>query len=162
MTLIDDLQADIPASELSRRKTLSLLTGAAFAAASAGTVVTTIRYLQPNVLFEPPSKVRIGPPDIIPENGLLVLLEHKLYVVRGKAGIFAMSAVCTHLGCMTRYQADKRSITCPCHGSQFDEGGQVRAGPAPSSLVRKHVSLEGGQVVVDTGKNVATDFILQV
>jgi len=162
MTLIDDLQADIPETELARRKVLSLLTGAAFAIAGGGTAITTVRYLRPNVLFEPPSKVRIGPPDLIPTKTLLVSTEHKLYLARTVAGIFAMSSVCTHLGCMTRYDPGKQSIACPCHGSRFDETGAVRGGPAPRPLARKYVTIEGGQVVVDIRKDVSPDFLLKV
>jgi cytochrome b6-f complex iron-sulfur subunit len=162
MTLVDDLRADIPERELSRRKALSLLTGAAFALAGGGTVITTIQYLHPNVLFEPPSKVRIGAPEFLALGTLLVLNEYKLYVARTPGGVFAMSSVCTHLGCMTRYQEENDAIVCPCHGSRFDEAGQVTGGPAPRSLVRKHVALESGQVVVDTRVNVSDDFILEV
>ena len=162
MVLIDDLGAPMPATELSRRKALGVLTTAAFAVATGGAVITTVRFLRPTVLFEPPTKVAVGPPSSVGVGTLLVLPEQKLYVVRSTQGFFAMSAVCTHLGCMTRHDAAKKVIVCPCHGSRFDEAGTVTGGPAPAPLVRKHVALVSGQVVVDTRKNVDGDFILEV
>ncbi len=162
MTLVDDLKAPIPQTELDRRKALGILTGAAFAIAGGGTVITTIRYMRPNVLFEPPTKVTIGSIAEIPKGTLLVLVEQKLYVAHTDKGIFAMSSVCTHLGCMTRYDLEKNAISCPCHGSKFDAAGNVTAGPAPRALARKQVTLEGGMLVVDTRKNVDESYVLKV
>lgn len=162
MTLIDDLKAPIPEKELNRRKALGVLTGAAFAIAGGGTVITTIRYMRPNVLFEPATKVTIGTLAEVPMGTLLVLVQQKLYVAHTDRGIFAMSSVCTHLGCMTRYDAEKNAISCPCHGSKFDAGGNVTAGPAPSPLARKEIVLEGDLLVVDTRKDVSESFVLKV
>ena len=162
MVLVDDLKAPTPAAELSRRKALGILTSSAFAVATAGAGVTASRFLRPSVLFEPPTTVPVGPPESIAVGTLLVLPEQRLYVVHSPPGFFAMSAVCTHLGCMTRYAAAKKAIVCPCHGSRFDEQGQVTGGPAPTPLIRKHVALRDGQIIVDTMKTADTDFILEV
>lgn len=162
MALIDDLKAPVPKKELDRRKALGVLTGAAFAIAGGGTAITTIRYMRPNVLFEPPTKVSIGTIADIPLGTLLVLVEQKLYVAHTSKGIFAMSSVCTHLGCMTRYDPEKNAIACPCHGSKFDAAGNVTAGPAPSPLARKQIVLEGDLLVVDTRKDVGESFVLKV
>jgi len=162
MTLVDDLKAPTSPEELDRRKALGYLVGAAFAAAGGGAVITTIRFMQPKVLFEPPTKVSLGPADNIPLGSLVVLPEQKLYVAHIEKGIIAMSSVCTHLGCMTRYDAEQKQITCPCHGSEFDENGQVTGGPAPRPLDRKLVTIESGQLVVDTNKNVEADYVLEV
>lgn len=162
MTLVDDLKAPVPQVELDRRKALGVLTSTAFAIAGGGTVITTIRYMRPNVLFEAPTKITIGTLADIPRGTLLVLTEQKLYVAHTDRGIFAMSSVCTHLGCMTRYDAETNAISCPCHGSKFDAVGAVTGGPAPRPLDRKLVTLEGAQLIVDTRKNVDEDFVLKV
>lgn len=162
MALIDDLEARTPEAELSRRKALGLITGGAIGVAAAGTAITTVFYLEPNVVFEPPTRVILGAAASFTPGTLVVVDSHKLYVVRNDEGFFAMSSVCTHLGCMTRYDSGERMIRCPCHGSQFDEDGKVIGGPAPRPLVRKLCALEGDQLVVDLEKNVGEDFILRV
>jgi len=162
MALVDDLKAPTPTIEIDRRKTLGILVGAAFAAAGGGTVITTIRFMQPNVLFEPPTKVAIGSVDEVPLGTMVVLISEKLYVAHVEKGIIAMSSVCTHLGCMTRYDAEQKSIACPCHGSQFDEQGTVTGGPAPRPLDRKLITLDSGMLVVDTNKTVNADYVLEV
>lgn len=161
MSLVDDLKAPTPAAELSRREALGKITGAAFAVAGVGTTFTTVRYLQPNVLFEPPTRFSVGRPEEVPVGTLIVLPEQKLYVGHTAEGFFAMSAVCTHLGCMTRFFPAEGRIACPCHGSQFDLAGRVTGGPAPRPLPRFHLSVTGGELIVDAARRVGEDFVLR-
>jgi Rieske Fe-S protein len=60
-------------------------------------------------------------------------------LARDAAGIYAMSAVCTHAGCATR--ASGGGLFCPCHGSLFDQDGNVTRGPARSPLPHFQVDL---------------------
>lgn len=161
MSLVDDLRAPTPEEELDRREALGKLTGAAFAVAGLGTLFTTVRFLRPNVLFEPPTRFSVGPPEAIPRGTLVVLPEQKIYVGHADEGFFAMSSTCTHLGCMTRYLQAQGEIFCPCHGSRFDLAGQVKAGPAPLPLPRLHVSLADGELIVDAAQRVDADFVLR-
>ena len=50
--------------------------------------------------------------------------------------INVLSNHCAHLGCPTRWQADKGLIVCPCHGGEYDINGRYRAGPPPHGLFR--------------------------
>jgi thiosulfate dehydrogenase [quinone] large subunit len=56
----------------------------------------------------------------------------------------AFSAICTHQGCPVSYVGP--GFQCPCHGSTFDQNGQVTAGPAPSPLPKIPVKVTNGEV----------------
>lgn len=59
----------------------------------------------------------------------------KLAVYRDDdGGLHAVSAACTHLGCVVHWNAAERSWDCPCHGSRFSTEGAVLHGPAASPL----------------------------
>ena len=55
--------------------------------------------------------------------------------------LYAVSASCTHMGCVVGWNATDRSWDCPCHGSRFGVDGSVIHGPAKSPL--KPVDMAG-------------------
>lgn len=82
----------------------------------------------------------------VPQGGALIFRDERLAVMRDDAGFYALSLVCTHLGCTVVVTED--TLSCPCHGSRFDRQGKVLSGPADRSLLRMHVELRGGIVEV--------------
>lgn len=64
----------------------------------------------------------------------------RLAVHRDDAGsLHALSARCTHLGCLVSFNAAERAWECPCHGSRFDIDGRVIQGPANRPLERRNL-----------------------
>jgi Rieske Fe-S protein len=162
MPLLDDLSVPLDEKQRERRKLLGLVGTGALGVAMAGTVVTAVRYLEPKVYFEPDTRFAVGRPEDIPPGTVLVLPRQGVYVVRAADGFYALSSVCTHLGCMTRHERDRGGFFCPCHGSRFSAAGDVLAGPAPAPLARVLLVVDRGQLVVDTSRRVAHDFVLRV
>jgi glycine/D-amino acid oxidase-like deaminating enzyme/nitrite reductase/ring-hydroxylating ferredoxin subunit len=65
----------------------------------------------------------------------------KLAVYRDEEGeLHALSAACTHLGCVVSWNSAEKSWDCPCHASRFSTSGEVLHGPAPRPL--EHVELQ--------------------
>ena len=68
-------------------------------------------------------------------------------VLQPRAGEYlALSAVCTHLGCVVQWQESKGEFLCPCHGGRFAPTGAVLAGPPPRPLESLPVVVDGDQL----------------
>jgi cytochrome b6-f complex iron-sulfur subunit len=131
---------------------------AAVGLASAGFVVSTLRYLVPTVLYEPPARFTIGSPGNFPPGSVTFLEDRRLFLFND--GFYTVSAVCTHLGCTVKRAAT--GFECPCHGSRFDENGRVVHGPAPTSLAWYGLNLSPrGELIVDLERKVGPDFRLK-
>ena len=114
------------------------------------------RFFFPNVLAEPPSTIKVGPssqfePGEVNERWKA---EWGFWIVRsvfnGQDSIYALSTVCTHLGCPPNWLAGEQKFKCPCHGSGFYVSGVNFEGPAPRPLERFKLSVgDDGQIVVD-------------
>jgi cytochrome b6-f complex iron-sulfur subunit len=120
-------------------------------AAVLGMVLGTVRFLFPNVLSEPPSKIKVGFPDTY-EEGKVVdrFKDQNTWVVRYRNIIYALSTTCTHLGCTPNWLEREEKFKCPCHGSGFKITGINFEGPAPRPLERWAISIgDDGQIVVD-------------
>jgi cytochrome b6-f complex iron-sulfur subunit len=122
------------AAELNRRQFFIKVGATSLAVAGAGSLAFGLRYLSPNVLYEPSPIVSAGKPDHYAENSVTLDPRLGLFVVHSERGFYALSAVCTHLGCLTVWKPDAEVIACPCHGSTFHRDGSVIAGPAPRAL----------------------------
>jgi len=135
----------------SRRDFLTNIALGACGIAAAGGGAVTLDFLRPKVLFEPPTSFVAGNALDYPEGTVRFNKDHQAYVIGAAGGVYALSAVCTHLGCITRFLSDEGVIACPCHGSRFDLEGNVIHGPAPRPLPWLEVEADQqGNLVVDT------------
>ena len=66
-------------------------------------------------------------------------------------GVVALYQKCPHLGCRVPECVTSQWFECPCHGSQYNQVGEKKGGPAPRGLDRFAMSVSGGSLTVDTG-----------
>ncbi len=112
-----------------------------------------VRLLKPSVFPDPMRRFKIGNPDSIPLGETKEIPEMNVVVVHDQQGFYAISKVCTHLGCVV--QPTSEGFVCPCHGSRFSSDGKVMAGPAPRPL--DWIKIEqapDGSLVGDAGVSV--------
>ena len=120
--------------------------------ALASTLYANFRFFFPKVLYEPPFRVKVGFPqdyqaDTVSDRWVK---DHRIWIVREDDRLYALLAVCTHLGCITGFVSAERLFKCPCHGSNFSIAGDPLTGPAPLPLYRLALSLDDdGQIIVD-------------
>ena len=66
-------------------------------------------------------------------------------------GVVALYQKCVHLGCRVPWCGSAQWFECPCHGSRYNRVGEKKGGPAPRGLDRFNVTVEGGNLIIDTG-----------
>jgi cytochrome b6-f complex iron-sulfur subunit len=149
--------------EVSRRDFLNEITLGALGVAGLGGVALTYQFFSPNVLFELPTTFRAGNPDLYPVNSVTFLQDQQIYIVRTAAGFYAVSAVCTHLGCITQWKPEANMIACPCHGSKFQPNGKKIEGPAARPQPHYAINLTAdGELEVDKLQIIKADQVLKV
>ena len=126
----------------------------AFNLAMAAMTLGTVRFMVPNVLSEPPSKVKVGEPRNFEEGKVVESFKDRgMWIVRYEGKIYALSTTCTHLGCTPNWLEADKKFKCPCHGSGFYITGINFEGPAPRPLERWALGVgDDGQIVVDKSK----------
>ncbi len=100
--------------EITRRDFLNEITLGALGIAGLGSVAVTYQFFSPNVLFEPATTFRAGNPDLYPVHSVTFLQDQQVYIVRMPEGFYAVSAVCTHLGCVTQWSLEVHLPPGPC------------------------------------------------
>jgi len=124
----------------------------AFAAVIGGYGALLLRYLFPNVLFEPKQSFRAGVPSEYTTGEVSERFKdlYGVWIVRDSEKIYALSTVCTHLGCTPNWMPSETKFKCPCHGSGFYKTGIHFEGPAPRPLERFKIGLnDEGEIVID-------------
>ena len=123
--------------------------------AAVGTAAFSYQFLSPNVLFEPSPIVNAGKPENYAVDSVTLDVNSGIYLIHAQEGFFSLSAVCTHLGCLTAWKPELGIIACPCHGSKFyvlepnKIPGEKIEGPAPRPLpwLQTWISDEGDLMV---------------
>lgn len=93
-------------------------------------LLTIWKFFTPRLAAKKP-RLRVAKKEI-PAHGALVYSESRCALLQEDGKIFALSLVCTHLGCTVNVTPG--NLACPCHGSVFDRHGVVLKGPADRPL----------------------------
>jgi len=133
-----------------RRRFLTWLARGSIATAvlaAAGQVVRFLSYQPPGSASE---VLPVGQPAGFSPGQVVYVAEARVYVGYDAGGLYALDAVCTHLGCLVE-PAEQGGFRCPCHDSRFDAQGRPETGPAtrPLRYLRLWLDREKGQLMVD-------------
>ncbi len=124
----------------------------AFLSALGLGLLAFMRFMFPRVLFEPSPIVKVGRPEDynVGEVSEKYKDEYRVWIERTPDRIFALLAICTHLGCTPRWLNLESKFKCPCHGSGFTKDGVNFEGPAPRPLERLKIWVnDEGELLVD-------------
>lgn len=143
-------EASPDAAPARREFVANLVMGIAGFLGVGGLAARFLQYLYPVIPPEEIVEVPAGRRDLVPSNGgvVLALPTGQIALVEAGGELRAFSAVCTHLGCIVRWEPGMEHLYCACHGGMFDRWGQVVGGPPPRPLPRYPVEVREGQVFV--------------
>lgn len=140
-------------AEVSRRRFLTFLFAAASAISVTAFFAPVVRYAYPVLQTGAAQRLKVASKseltpmsegvkfeyDDIP--GQLIQLQDGSYA--------AYSLVCTHLGCIVKWEVKNEVFHCPCHGGKFNPEGAVTAGPPPKPLSKFRISVDGNDIFVE-------------
>ncbi len=139
---------------VARRDFLGLAALWSAVAALAVAAVGALRLPRAAVVPVPSRKFRVTLPETLAAGEPFSPPGRSVAVFRDASGVWAVSTICTHLGCIVKQEG--AGFACPCHGSQFKLDGAVTKGPAPKALPWLAVSSAGGgSYLVDESQTVA-------
>ncbi|PLX89676.1 MAG: cytochrome B6 [Desulfuromonas sp.] len=133
-----------------RRTFLGVLLGGFSVALGAALGWPVFKFLAPRAGADEAQQVKI-PRDQVAIGGahFFNFQGRPAVILQPEAGNFvALSAVCTHLGCIVKWENDKGEFLCPCHGGQFSASGQVLGGPPPKPLDTYPVAVVDQDIMV--------------
>lgn len=137
-----------------RRDFLGLTAWWSAAAALLFAFLGSMRLPKAAVLPSPSKRFRVRLPASMDSGQAFVPAGRSVAIFKEGTAIYAISTVCTHLGCIVK--STEKGFDCPCHGSKFNNDGSVVKGPAPKGLPWLEVKhLGGDNFLIDEGKTVA-------
>lgn len=137
-----------------RRDFLGLAALGSMTAAFALSIFGMLKLPKAAVSASPAKKFNLVLPENLAEGEAFIPPGRNVAVFRDGEGVFAISTVCTHLGCIVK--SSPNGFDCPCHGSGFKKDGTVVKGPAPKPLPWVKVSKSGATITIDEESTVKT------
>ncbi|MFQ6071976.1 MAG: ubiquinol-cytochrome c reductase iron-sulfur subunit [Methanosarcinales archaeon] len=146
-------------NKIARRKFMKYLASVPIIAVGISSIATALRYIwPPDVAIAGQGKVLVAEVGDLKklDAAKFTYYQQPAFLVLHENGEYtANSAVCTHLGCIVKWEPDmnmpdypKPHFHCPCHRGIYDEYGKVISGPPPRPLPKYKVSVEDGKIYV--------------
>ncbi|MBI3915008.1 MAG: Rieske (2Fe-2S) protein [Chloroflexi bacterium] len=144
---------DLPALPITRRKFIQTLLGFSIVSTLAGIFIPIVAYLLPTKAQADAG----GPTDVgaladfpVGTGTVVSVNDTPVIIVNTKAGgLKALSAICTHLGCIVAWNDKKNVVESPCHDGLFNPvTGAVVSGPPPRGLPLYELAVKEGRVVI--------------
>lgn len=146
---------------VTRRTMLSWLSGFGLFGSLIISTLSNFIFIKPRATYGQPNRFSIGKPEDFPAGARISLDTRRVCIVRDGDKVAAISTTCTHLGCIVA--VSETGFACPCHGSRFDQDGNVTGGPAPRPLQWYQVSLApNGELEVDKDNEIEAGTYLKV
>src|SRR4030081_2649170 len=163
---------------MTRRSFLAIAGWAGFTVASLIALYQSVKWLYPNATYEDPPAFKADPPGTYAVGSTTVLIDKRVVINHDPNGFYAISLICTHLGCTPRYFDDVTSdlvnagtaiskdpdtgqvattanpalpgFKCPCRGSRYFRDPVNFCGPSPRPMDRGHLEVgPHGNLLVD-------------
>ncbi|HUI75407.1 MAG TPA: Rieske 2Fe-2S domain-containing protein [Candidatus Acidoferrum sp.] len=140
-----------------RRRFVEFLLGGGLLASAVSFLYPVLRYIIPPKLAELGSNLvlagHVG--DLRPNSGKIFRFGNRpgILILTSDNKYYALSAVCTHLGCTVQYRPDLAEVWCPCHNGKYTVTGANISGPPPRPLEKFDVILKGNDIYAQRTRN---------
>lgn len=146
---------------MTRRRALAWFSSFGLFGSLIITALSNLIFIKPRATYGQPNRFSIGKPEDFPSGARVSLDTRRVCIVRDGDKLAAISTTCTHLGCIVA--VSETGFSCPCHGSRYDQDGNVTGGPAPRALPWFQVRLApNGELEVDKDTEIEAGKYLRV
>ena len=104
-----------------------------------------VRYLNYRTSPETPNEFDLGAASTYPIGSHAIRADIPAIIYNRSGVIIAYTLACTHLGCTV--EETDNGFTCPCHGSRFNQDGEVIKGPAQKPLRKLRIEMQEDNTV---------------
>ena len=140
-------------ADVTRRRFLTFFFGAGAALGLGAFAAPLVRYAYPVLqgeVFERMLVANTADLEPLDEGVKFDYMDVPCHLIQEEDGSYkAFSMICTHLGCISKWEVEQKKFHCPCHGAEFDPYGNVVAGPPPRPLDELVLAVEGQNIYVE-------------